>query len=88
MNRCSAANITDLILDIRYNGGGYLDIASELAYMIARHATTAGSTFERLVFNDKHPTTQSGHRTSRSRRRRSTRPRRISAAARARRCRR
>ena len=30
-----AAGVSDLVLDIRYNGGGYLDIASELAYMIA-----------------------------------------------------
>ncbi len=52
-----AANITDLILDIRYNGGGYLDIASELAYMIAGGTLTAGQTFERVTFNDKHPTT-------------------------------
>src|SRR5690606_25371266 len=26
---------SDLILDLRYNGGGYLDNASELGYMIA-----------------------------------------------------
>ena len=26
------SNITDLVLDLRYNGGGYLDIANELAY--------------------------------------------------------
>ncbi|HEX7843001.1 MAG TPA: S41 family peptidase [Kofleriaceae bacterium] len=45
---------TDLILDMRYNGGGYLDIASELAYMIAGPTATAGKTFERLAFNDKH----------------------------------
>jgi carboxyl-terminal processing protease len=50
------AGITDLILDIRYNGGGYLDIASELAYMIGG-SNTLGRTFERQVFNDKHPTT-------------------------------
>lgn len=49
-------NIDDLILDIRYNGGGFLDIASELAYMIGGQATL-GRTFERLVFNDKHPST-------------------------------
>ena len=49
------AGITDLILDIRYNGGGYLDIASELAYMIAGPTATAGKTFERITFNDKHP---------------------------------
>jgi carboxyl-terminal processing protease len=48
--------VTDLILDIRYNGGGYLDIASELAFMIAGPTTTTGKTFERLTFNDKHPT--------------------------------
>jgi carboxyl-terminal processing protease len=51
------AGITDLVLDIRYNGGGFLDIASELAYMIAGPASTAGQTFERLQFNDKYPNT-------------------------------
>ena len=51
------ASVTDLILDLRYNGGGYLDIASELAYMIAGPVPTAGRTFERLSFNDKNPTT-------------------------------
>jgi len=49
-----AANVTDLVLDIRYNGGGYLDIASELAYMIAGNAATAGRTFEQIVMNAKH----------------------------------
>ncbi len=47
--------LTDLVLDLRYNGGGYLDIASELAYMIAGNARTAGRTFERIAFNDKNP---------------------------------
>jgi len=47
--------LTDLVLDIRYNGGGYLDIASELAYMIAGSARTTGKTFERIAFNDKNP---------------------------------
>ena len=51
------AGATDLILDIRYNGGGYLDIASELAYMIAGPARTTGATFERITFNDKYPNT-------------------------------
>jgi carboxyl-terminal processing protease len=50
-----AANVVDLVLDVRYNGGGYLDIASELAYMIAGTVPTAGQTFERLQFSDKHP---------------------------------
>jgi len=50
------AGVQDLVLDIRYNGGGYLDIASELAYMIAGPAPTAGRAFELLQFNSKHPT--------------------------------
>jgi hypothetical protein len=49
------ANVTDLILDLRYNGGGYLDLASELSYMIANTTLTAGQTFEKIVFNDKNP---------------------------------
>ncbi len=49
--------IDDLVLDIRYNGGGFLAIASQLAYMIAGDNPTAGQTFELLQFNDKHPVT-------------------------------
>lgn len=49
----AAANVSDLVLDLRYNGGGYLYIASEVAYMIAGSARTSGKTFERLQFNDK-----------------------------------
>lgn len=52
-----AARIDDLVLDIRYNGGGYLVIASQLAYMIAGQVPTAGRTFELQQFNDKHPVT-------------------------------
>jgi C-terminal processing protease CtpA/Prc len=51
-----AAGVNDLVLDIRYNGGGYLDIASELAYMIAGPTVTAGQTFELSKFNSKNPT--------------------------------
>ena len=40
---------------MRYNGGGYLDIASELAYMIAGPSTTNGKFFEQQIFNDKNP---------------------------------
>jgi len=49
--------IDDLVLDMRYNGGGYLAIASEFAYMIAGATATAGRTFEEMQFNDKHPVT-------------------------------
>jgi hypothetical protein len=49
--------ISDLVLDIRYNGGGYLDIAAELAYMIAGPTRTNGQTFEKTQFNSKYPST-------------------------------
>jgi len=52
----AGSGIDDLILDIRYNGGGWLYIASQLAYMIAGDQT-AGRDFETLQFNDKHPVT-------------------------------
>ncbi len=45
------------MLDIRYNGGGFLAIASELAFMIAGPAATNGKTFELLAFSDKYPST-------------------------------
>ena len=48
------AGINDLVLDIRYNGGGFLYIASELAQMIGGSGV-AGKTFEKLLFSDKHP---------------------------------
>jgi hypothetical protein len=47
--------VSDLVLDLRYNGGGLLDIASELAYMIAGPSMTSGKTFERTSFNEKNP---------------------------------
>ena len=47
--------ITDLVLDLRYNGGGFLDIAGELGYMIAGSTRTRGRDFDKIVFNDKHP---------------------------------
>ena len=56
INFLQAQMVTDLVLDLRYNGGGFLDIASEAAYMIAGAARTSGRTFELLQFNDKHPT--------------------------------
>jgi hypothetical protein len=59
VNQLKTANkgtgISDLVLDLRYNGGGLLDIASELAYMIAGSAVTNGKAFERMSTNDKNP---------------------------------
>ena len=52
-SQLEAAGVNDLILDLRYNGGGYLYISSQLGYMIAGSARTSGKVFERLQFNDK-----------------------------------
>lgn len=56
ISQLQAARVSDLVLDIRYNGGGLLSIASELAYMVAGPDRTAGQPFERSQFNDKYPT--------------------------------
>jgi carboxyl-terminal processing protease len=55
-SQLQSAGVHDLVLDIRYNGGGFLDIASEVAYMIAGPARTTGQTFEVDQFNSKHST--------------------------------
>ena len=47
------AGVADLVLDLRYNGGGLLYVASELAYMIAGPGPTTGKVFERPTYNDK-----------------------------------
>lgn len=52
VNQLKAANIQELVLDLRYNGGGYLYIASQLGYMLAT-PTVTGRTFEKLRYNDK-----------------------------------
>ena len=55
VNTLKQEEIVDLVLDLRYNGGGFLDIANELAYMIAGDASV-GRVFDELEFNDKHST--------------------------------
>lgn len=46
------AGVADLVLDLRYNGGGLLAVASQLSYMVAGPAPTANRDFERLRFNN------------------------------------
>ncbi len=46
-----AQSVTDIVLDLRYNGGGLLAIASQLSYLVAGQARTSGHIFERLQFN-------------------------------------
>ena len=50
------ANVTDLVLDLRYNRGGYLYLANQVSYMIAG-AGVSGRTFGALQFNSKNPST-------------------------------
>ena len=47
-------NIKDLVLDLRYNTGGYLNIAQNLASYIAGDSRQ-GAVFAKLQYNDKHP---------------------------------
>lgn len=53
INQLKAAKVTDLVIDMRYNGGGLLYVASQLAYMIAGPSNTNGKVFEQLIYNDK-----------------------------------
>lgn len=46
-----AQGVNDVVLDLRYNGGGLLAVASQLSYMLAGQARTTGRLFERLQFN-------------------------------------
>jgi carboxyl-terminal processing protease len=55
VNQLKGAGIADLVIDMRYNGGGLLDVAGELATMVSSPAATNGAVFERLQFNSKNP---------------------------------
>ena len=52
-NQLKTAQVTDLVLDLRYNSGGALILASELAYMIAGRHAAGTAVFEGLSHNDK-----------------------------------
>lgn len=54
-NRFNTEGITDLVVDLRYNGGGLLAMSSQLAFMVAGSAQTNGLTFETTQYNDKNP---------------------------------
>ncbi|WP_250884217.1 S41 family peptidase [Glaciecola sp. XM2] len=45
--------VTDVIIDLRYNGGGLLALSSQIAYMIAGPNQTNNRIFEQLVYNSK-----------------------------------
>jgi carboxyl-terminal processing protease len=56
INTFKAAAVSDVVVDLRYNGGGFLFIASELATMLGGTRVTPGAAvYDKLTFNDKHP---------------------------------
>lgn len=54
VERLKAANVRDLVLDLRYNGGGFLYIAAQVGYMVAG-PESEGRVFDELRYNDKQP---------------------------------
>jgi len=55
VNQLKTEGVSDLILDLRYNGGGLLGVAAELAAMISAPSATNGKVFEQLKSNRKNP---------------------------------
>jgi len=50
-NTFKAAAVNDLVIDMRYNGGGLVSIASELAYMVAGPDASNGKVFVQFATN-------------------------------------
>ncbi|HSX50563.1 MAG TPA: S41 family peptidase [Cellvibrio sp.] len=54
INNLKNAGVSDLVVDMRYNGGGYIAVAAQVAYMIAG-SNTANKVFYQNVANSKSP---------------------------------
>lgn len=48
-----AAGVQDVVIDLRYNGGGLVSVGADLASYPAG-TRTAGQTYARLLYNDRH----------------------------------
>jgi carboxyl-terminal processing protease len=52
MRQLQSENVSDLVLDLRYNGGGFIYISNQMAYMIAG-AKSLGKTYYQFAYNSK-----------------------------------
>ncbi len=48
----SDEGVSDVVIDLRYNGGGLLAVAAQLGYMVAGDQSVQGQAFEKLRFNN------------------------------------
>jgi carboxyl-terminal processing protease len=53
-NRFAAANVTDVVVDLRYNGGGYVTVQEKLANYLAPSSANGGVMMKQ-EFNNKYP---------------------------------
>ena len=53
MARFASKNVTDIVVDLRYNGGGYVSVQEKLADYLAPNSAN-GSLMMKETFNDKH----------------------------------
>jgi carboxyl-terminal processing protease len=54
MTQFKSAGVKELVLDLRYNGGGFIGLSNQLAWMVG-DTGLAGKTFEKATCNDKNP---------------------------------
>jgi carboxyl-terminal processing protease len=54
VNQLKADRVNELVLDLRYNGGGLLYLSGELGWMIG-DSQLSGKTFDKIICNDKNP---------------------------------
>ena len=53
MNNFSSKNVTDIVIDLRYNGGGYVSVQEKLADYLAPSSANGGVMMKE-TYNDKH----------------------------------